>query len=58
MGDKAAETGSQSGAARADRDLGSRLRAARQQAQGWEVEASGSGRLSRWTDVPRPEEGG
>ena len=47
--------GLQCGDAGADRDLGSRLRAARQKAQGREVEAGGSGILSRWTGGPRPE---
>ena len=38
-------------------DLGRRLRLARQRAKGRSVEAGGSGRLSRWTGGPRPEEG-
>ena len=58
MGDKAAETGSWYGAVGADRDLGIRSRAARQQAQRQAVEAGGIGPFSRWTSGPRPEEGG
>ena len=54
MGGEAEETGSRSGAAGADRELGGRLRAARQQAQGQVVE-SGSGHLSRWKGIPRPK---
>ena len=41
-----------------DRALERRSRAARQQYQVREVEASESGRLSRWTGGPIPEEGG
>ena len=42
-------------AAGVERDLWSRSRATRQRAQGWAVEADGSGRLSRWTGGTRPE---
>ena len=49
------ETVSRCGTAGYDRDLGSRLRAAREQAQGRAVEAGGSGPLSRWTRGPRKE---
>ena len=55
MGDETAELGSWSGAAGADRELGSRLRAARQQVQ------DGRRRLAVWkifwSGGPRPERG-
>ena len=58
MGDKAAETRSQRGAAGDNRDLGSSSREARQQVQRREMEAGGIIPFSRWTGGPRPGEGG
>ena len=49
--------GSRRGDSGAYRDLGRRLRVARHRAKGRAVEAGGSGRLSRWTGGPIPEEG-
>ena len=56
-GYEAAEMGSWSGGAGADRDLGNMSRAARYQPQVHTVEAHRSGSLSRCTGGPRPEEG-
>ena len=52
--DEAAKTASGCMAAGADRNLGTRSRAARQRLQRQAVEARGSGPLSRWTFIPRP----
>ena len=41
-----------------DMELRSRLRTARKRTQGWEVQAGGNGRLSKWTRSPRTEKGG
>ena len=49
------KTGLQCKAEGANRDLGSRSRAVRQKAQGWAVEASGSGCLYIWKGGPRTE---
>ena len=58
MGKEAAEMGTPSEAEGAERYLGSRSRAVRQQAQGWAVDAGGSGKFSRCKDDTRTEDKG
>ena len=53
----AIETSSRRGTARANMDLGSRLRLVRKQVQVQAMEIGGCEQLSRWTGGPRPEEG-
>ena len=57
-GEGATKTGLRSGATGANREMGNRSRAARQQEQGSAVKDGGSGRFSRLTGGPRPEKGG
>ena len=57
-GEEVSEIGSRRGYAGAKRDMGSRLRAERQQAQGRAVEAGRSGCFSRWKGAPISEEKG